>query len=99
MSVQPDIVQRDLAWGRNAVAFIRERGLETEFNDWCGGWPCPVERAGERSPSFPELVAALEAIKHSIGQARIPGNDWKRELALIENLALSALEVGGGNRG
>lgn len=29
------------AWARNAVAFIRERGLELEFIDWCGGWKPP----------------------------------------------------------
>ncbi len=37
--------ERDLAWGRNAIAFIRARDLGTEFNDWCGGWPCPVDTA------------------------------------------------------
>ena len=30
------------AWARNAVAFIPEKGLEREFQEWCGGWPCPV---------------------------------------------------------
>lgn len=46
-----------------------------------------------------DLVEALRAIKHSIGQARKPGNDWKRELALIENLAdaiLTKAEAGHG---
>lgn len=33
---------RDLAWGRNAIRFLRERGLEREFSDWCGGWPVPA---------------------------------------------------------
>ena len=40
-----DVQARDLAWGRNAITFIRERGLEGEFNDWCGGWKCPVDTA------------------------------------------------------
>lgn len=31
------------AWERNAVSFIRSKGLETEFSDWCGGWPVPPE--------------------------------------------------------
>ncbi len=39
----------------------------------------------------PSMFDALAQIKHSIGQARVPGNDWKRELALIENLASEAL--------
>ena len=37
--------------------------------------------------------AAFAAIKHSIQQARIPGNDWRRELALIENTVDEALEA------
>lgn len=40
------VQERDLAWGRNAISFLRGRGLETEFNDWCGGWPCPVDTSG-----------------------------------------------------
>ena len=31
------------AWARSMIGFIRERGLEQELSDWCGGWPCPVE--------------------------------------------------------
>lgn len=38
-----------------------------------------------------ELIAGYEQIKHSIQQARIPGNDWRRELVLIENTADAAL--------
>lgn len=38
-------ISRDLAWGRNAIAFIRDKGMDQEFNDWCGGWPCPVDTA------------------------------------------------------
>ena len=36
--------------------------------------------------------AAFEAIKHSIQQARIPGNDWRRELRLIEATCRAALQ-------
>lgn len=49
--------------------------------------------------SHHDLIEALRAIKHSIGQARKPGNDWRRELALIENLAdaiLTKAETGHG---
>lgn len=31
------------AWARSMIGFIRERDLERELRDWCGGWPCPVE--------------------------------------------------------
>lgn len=37
------------------------------------------------------LTRALEQIKHSVGQARTPGNDVKRELKLIENTVNEAL--------
>lgn len=30
------------AWVQSCMGFIRERGLEQEFTDWCGGWKCPV---------------------------------------------------------
>lgn len=30
------------AWARNMITFLRERGLESDFKDWCGGWPCPI---------------------------------------------------------
>lgn len=30
------------AWARNAVSFIRENGMEQDFKDWSGGFPCPV---------------------------------------------------------
>lgn len=33
------------AWARNAVTFIRAQGLEKQFQEWCGGWPCPIETA------------------------------------------------------
>ena len=34
-----------------------------------------------------ELVEALEVIRHGAKQARISGNDWRRELSLCENIA------------
>lgn len=37
------------AWARNAVTFIRERGLDLEFTDWCGGWRCPIEGGVDRT--------------------------------------------------
>lgn len=30
------------AWAENMIAFIRERGMEGDFKDWSGGFPCPV---------------------------------------------------------
>jgi len=40
-------------WERNAFTFIRERGLEDQFKDWSGGFPCPVPAA---------MIAAKERI-------------------------------------
>lgn len=41
------------AWSKTAVQFIRSRGLETEFTDWCGGWPCPVKSEWEPGDTLP----------------------------------------------
>ena len=62
-----------------------------------GPWPTDCTEAealtawNTRANADARLVEALREIKHSIGQARILGNDWKRELALIENLTDAAL--------
>lgn len=48
------------AWARNAVAFIRSKGLETEFSDWCGGWPVPVAGTEALIAAAPNLLEALE---------------------------------------
>ncbi len=45
------------AWGANAIAFIAERGLTSEFNDWCGGWPCPV--SPQAVSAAPDLLEEL----------------------------------------
>ena len=56
---------RDLAWGRNAIKFIRERGLSMEFDDWCGGWPCPVDTAP--ATEIGRLVSRILEIAPSAG--------------------------------
>lgn len=62
---ETDIQARDLAWGRNAIAFIRERDLDGAFNDWCGGWPCPVDTAP--ATEIGRLVARILEIAPSAG--------------------------------
>ena len=37
------------------------------------------------------VMKIITQIQHSVEQARIPGNDWRRELDLIENLTFEAL--------
>ena len=41
----------------------------------------------------PDAVKMAREIKHSITQARISGNDWKRELSLIENTVDQWLKI------
>ena len=48
--------------------------------------------------SAPKLLKALAQIKHSIQQARIAGNDWKRELVLIENTTDAAIAEATGEK-
>lgn len=64
--------------------------MQQRFSYDC--WEDQLERlamhfyeAGERDANIPHLVDALEQIQHSIKQAQIVGNDWRRELALIDN--------------
>jgi hypothetical protein len=38
------------AWARSMIGFIRERELESEFQGWCGGWPCRVASPDEPPP-------------------------------------------------
>lgn len=52
------------AWGVNAIRFIDERGLTTEFNDWCGGWKCPV--SPEQIAAAPELLEALKDVRDDL---------------------------------
>lgn len=68
------------AWARSMIGFIRERGLEREFQDWCGGWPCRVATAAERpNPDWPTATAALVALAEhgiapDIGELLTQGN-------------------------
>ena len=64
----------------------------TEFEAGClardeAGWVgfSPAETIRCQSQEAQVLRTALKQIKHSVSQAKIPGNDWKRELKLIEN--------------
>ena len=50
-----------------------------------------IEAGHEGRAAVAELIEAQRQIKHSIQQARIVGNDWRRELELIENTVDAAL--------
>ena len=42
-----------------------------------------------------EQIRAFEQILHSIQQAQVPSNDWRRELKLIESTCRAALQSHG----
>ncbi|WP_375285061.1 hypothetical protein [Sphingobium yanoikuyae] len=66
------------AWARSAIGFIRERGLEREFQDWCGGWPCPVaSAAGQPLPA--DVVELITAARN---QLYGPGDEGRLDRAL-----------------
>jgi hypothetical protein len=46
----------------------------------------------------PDLLEYHRQIKHSIQQARISGNDWRSELALIENMVDAAIVKATGDK-
>jgi hypothetical protein len=45
------------AWTRSCMAFIRERGLESEFRDFCGGWSPAIHASAAIIAAGPELLA------------------------------------------
>lgn len=55
------------AWSRSMIGFIRERGLEMEFADWCGGWKCPISGTFRSSPRVEEVRRMREALVISRG--------------------------------
>lgn len=47
------------AWAENAISFIRERGLEDEFQDWSGGWSYPDPALASHEARIADLEGAL----------------------------------------
>lgn len=50
-------------WARSMISFIRTRNLESEFKDYCGGWPCRVASLDddpwqliETAPTMREII-------------------------------------------
>jgi hypothetical protein len=61
------------AWERNALAFIKTRGLEIEFSDWCGGWPMPqwTSLADEVVHLARELVSPAGMVNRGIDRGLV----------------------------
>jgi hypothetical protein len=78
------------AWARNAVAFIREKGLEHEFRDWSGGWPCPVGATATMLAKAPAMYEALEKIANGDGVYGAQAHEYKQ----IARAALAASPSG-----
>jgi len=47
------------AWTRSCMAFIRERGMEQEFKDFCGGWSPAIAGTASMIAAAPEMFSAL----------------------------------------
>ncbi len=75
------------AWARNAVAFIRSKGLETEFSDWCGGWPVPVAGTEALIAAAPDLLEALILARRYVADVPIVGD---ADLAVIDTALAKA---------
>jgi hypothetical protein len=92
------------AWARNAVAFIREKGLEAEFTDWCGGWPSPVKGTGAMIAAAPALLdwsdfedEIAEAIQDSLDADWTARDGARAVVRFLNELAgRKALEAGRG---
>lgn len=41
-----------VAWARSMVSFIRDSGLERDFEGYCGGWPCRVASLDDKPKRF-----------------------------------------------
>jgi hypothetical protein len=65
------------AWAKNAITYIRQKGLEHDFQEWSGGWSCPVQ-SDRMSAAATELYEALVMVRdadddcHSDGLQTIP---------------------------
>lgn len=53
------------AWCNSAVQFIRSRGLELEFTDWCGGWAYPAKSSEDKD--LLERLRTIAKSNHSCG--------------------------------
>lgn len=78
---------------KNVDVLVVMDGLSSLWRDESkivGRWDSADELDSIRA-AVAQLIAGYDQIKHSIQQARIPGNDWRRELVLIENTADAAI--------
>ena len=74
------------AWAENAVSFIREKNLTTEFTDWCGGFPAPIGTVARPQP-LPHAIAIYEALAHLldiVGDLHETGKTSETRLELLQ---------------
>lgn len=67
-----DETQRDKinyrAWATNMIDFLRFKGIEHEFTDWCGGWQYPgkaLEGTSDPAQPSPAQLVLAEMFSHS----------------------------------
>ena len=74
------------AWAESAVSFIREKNLTTEFTDWCGGWPAPIDTVVRPQPQ-PHAIATYEALAYLldiVGDLHETGKTSETRMELLQ---------------
>jgi len=92
-----DAAKQTRAWEMLCARLGRDP-QKSEESDTCtlrAAWRAMLAFSDQEAAS-PTLLEALEQIQHSIKQAMIPGNDWRRELQLIANTADAAITLATG---
>ena len=74
---------------------------ESDNDEWIAGTNQWREEASKELRRLhevnQELLEALNRIQHSVKQAQISGNDWRRELVLIQNITRSTIAKAAGD--
>lgn len=77
------------AWGRNALAFISEHDMASEFKEWCGGWPIPeTDNAAARAHAA-KPDALVDAAREAVEKLEIAAHRLER----IHQKALHWMQV------
>ena len=76
----------DKNWAENAISCIREKNLTTEFTDWCGGWPAPINTVKRPEPTA-HSIATYEALAYLldiVGDLHETGKTSEARLELLQ---------------
>lgn len=76
----------------DAVAMRTRSAIDAIIRELKAALTQPAASGEVAQPDADTVRDALLQIRHSIQQARKPGNDWRRELKLIENITDAAID-------